>query len=75
MALYEYKCNDCGKTSEILVFSSDDTPACKHCGSTNLEKLISTFAVSMAQSSSNTPLPPCPTGGCGGGGGSCGFSG
>ncbi|MCE5252589.1 zinc ribbon domain-containing protein [bacterium] len=71
MALYEYKCGDCGKTSELLVFSSDETPECTFCGSKNLEKLMSTFAVSAAQSSSSAPYPTCPSGGCCGG--SCGF--
>ena len=72
MALYEYKCNGCGKVSEILVFSSNETPECKHCGSTDLEKLLSTFAVSAAQSSSAGPMPGCPSGGCGMGG--CGMN-
>ena len=73
MALYEYKCNDCGKVSEILVFSSDVTPECTHCGSTNLEKLLSTFAVSMSHSFSPPgPMPGCPPEGCCGG--SCGLN-
>ncbi|MBN1292993.1 MAG: zinc ribbon domain-containing protein [Candidatus Latescibacteria bacterium] len=71
MALYEYKCRDCNKISEILVFSSDDIPECKHCGSKNLDKMLSTFAVSMAGGSSSQPMPSCPSGGCCGG--NCGI--
>ena len=72
MALYEYKCNKCGKVSEILVFSADEATGCKHCGSNDLEKLLSSFAVSMAPSSSSNPPPPsCPmSGSCGS---SCGL--
>ena len=64
MPLFEYRCNDCGKISEILVFSSDETQKCKHCGSTNLEKMLSSFAVSMAPASSSQPVPACPAGSC-----------
>ncbi len=70
MALFEYKCNDCRKISEILVFTNDETPECTHCGSTNLEKLLSTFAVSMSHNSSSGPMPGCPPEGCS----SCGLN-
>jgi len=73
MALYEYKCNDCGEVSEILVFSSDDKPECKKCGSSDLEKLLSNFAVAMAPGKSNA-APSCPSGGCCPGAGGCGMS-
>ena len=73
MALYEYKCKECGKISEILVFSSDEIPKCKECGSTKLEKMLSGFAVSKGSSTSNTPMPSCPTGGCCYGG-NCGLN-
>lgn len=51
MAIHDYKCNDCGEISEILIFSSDDKPSCGKCGSQNLEKLMSGFAVSIKASS------------------------
>ncbi len=72
MALYEYKCKNCGEISEILVFSSDEKPVCKKCGSKNLEKLISSFAVSMGSPKSYTPPPSCPAGSCCPGG-TCGL--
>lgn len=72
MALYEYRCEDCGKVSEILVRSTDETPLCAHCGSEKLEKLFSGFAVNMAPSrSSAAAAPSCSTGCCGG---SCGLN-
>jgi len=64
MALYEYKCKECGKLSEILVFSDADTPLCKHCGSEKLEKQFSSFAVSVSSGNSSASAPSCPTGGC-----------
>lgn len=70
MALYEYKCKDCGKVSEILVLSSDETPKCDQCGSLKLEKLMSSFSVSMGSSKSSVPVPSCSTGCCNG---SCGL--
>ena len=33
MALYEYKCKDCGEISEFLVFSPSEKLSCKKCGS------------------------------------------
>ena len=68
MAIYEYKCSDCGEISEHLVFSSEDEVACEKCGSKNLEKLLSGFAVSVkAGSSSGNPNPGCQfSGSCGG---------
>jgi len=45
MPIYEYKCNECGKVSEIIVGMGiqDDILKCKYCGSTTLDK-IPTFA-------------------------------
>lgn len=41
MPLYDYLCQDCGKTSEVLVVSSNEKPECTACGSRNLIKLLS----------------------------------
>ena len=43
MPIYEYKCSDCGQTSEFLVGigrNSDDL-ACRSCGGSRLEPLLS----------------------------------
>jgi len=40
MPIYDYRCNNCNKTFELLVRSSS-TPACPSCGSLQLEKLLS----------------------------------
>ncbi len=43
MPIYEYKCKDCNKITELFLKSKDDkeTPVCKHCGSKKLTKQIS----------------------------------
>jgi putative FmdB family regulatory protein len=47
MPVYEYRCNSCRKRySEILsIKESDDAPACPHCGSEDVSKLVSSVAV------------------------------
>ena len=41
MPIFEYLCLDCGKTSEILMVGSDDSPRCNACNSHHLKKLLS----------------------------------
>lgn len=45
MPLYEYQCLVCGHQFEALV-RPIDTPACESCQGTELERLVSRFAVS-----------------------------
>jgi len=40
MPLYDFDCQDCGQTFELLVFASD-TPACPHCQSQKLHRHVS----------------------------------
>jgi len=46
MPIYEYRCQDCKKRSALLVLSIHNAPpaACRHCGSTKVERLFSRFA-------------------------------
>jgi putative FmdB family regulatory protein len=39
MPLFDFHCQNCDKTSELLLRASD-TAACPHCGSNALEKLL-----------------------------------
>ena len=41
MPIFEYKCDDCGREFEELVFDQDETPACPRCGSEKTGKLMS----------------------------------
>ncbi len=46
MPIYEYRCNDCGKRSSLLMLSISHPPplACTHCQSAKLERVLSRFA-------------------------------
>jgi len=42
MPIYEYRCWDCGKVSELLVGVTGSRQAkCSHCGSEKMEKILS----------------------------------
>ena len=44
MPIYEYRCEECGKRSSLLVGFSSPDPSCPHCGKPALRRLVSTFA-------------------------------
>lgn len=46
MPIYEYLCRDCRKRSASLVMSlsASTSPACKHCGSHSVDRLMSKFS-------------------------------
>ena len=54
MPIYDYKCGECGKVSEVFLRSPDSKDIkCPSCGSKNLERLISaSYVVRM-----NAPVP------------------
>jgi len=68
MPIYEYHCPKCEKEFELLVRSSTRIE-CPDCGSRELTKKISAFAVSSGTASQPTEL--CGT--CGMTPGTCGF--
>jgi len=47
MPIYEYLCGACHRRSTLLVMRTQgqDAPTCRHCGSENLKRLLSGFAV------------------------------
>jgi putative FmdB family regulatory protein len=64
MPIYEYRCQDCGETTEALVsVNAKADVACSKCGSRKLEKKLSTFAV-RGSSSDKDAGGSCPTGTC-----------
>jgi len=54
MPIYEFKCADCGQTSELLVGSgrNSDDLTCNSCGGSRLEQLMSASAISINNESS-----------------------
>lgn len=48
MPLYEYLCRGCGNEFELLVRAADPAPTCPSCNASDLERLLSGFAVSSA---------------------------
>ncbi len=52
MPIYEYRCNNCRRRVEVFVqgFSSPPNPTCTRCGSKNLDRIFSKFAVRRSKS-------------------------
>ncbi|MGV8073575.1 MAG: FmdB family zinc ribbon protein [Syntrophobacteraceae bacterium] len=57
MPLFDFLCTECGKTSEVLITRTDESPACRACGSTKLTKLLS--AHSSLSGTSKRGFPGC----------------
>lgn len=75
MPIYEFRCKACDRTFETLVRNSREQVACKHCGSSELQKMISAHAIGSAMPDTACGSSPCsPAPACGGGGCPAGFS-
>jgi len=72
MPVFEYRCADCDAMFEVLV-RRDDGVTCLHCGSQNLDKLISAAVVLSGQTNRQAghtccgreercEMPPCSVG-------------
>ena len=48
MPLYDFRCRTCGHEFETLV-RTGDSPSCPECRGSDLERLLSTFALSTAE--------------------------
>lgn len=53
MPIYEYRCNNCGKVSSLLVrsYEAPENLTCSRCGRRDLRKLVSRFAVLKSEES------------------------
>lgn len=73
MPLYEYRCNGCAETFELLRPMADRElkAVCPSCESATTMPLISRVAISV-QSASRAGPAPAPRASGGGGGGCCG---
>lgn len=47
MPIYEYRCHRCRRRSSVLIrtLSEEPSPACQHCGSGEMTRLISRFSI------------------------------
>ena len=61
MPIFEYKCGGCGEVAEILVSSSKRNRGhvCASCGSSDMEKMFSTFAPLVKQRASGGKCDSC----------------
>jgi len=68
MPIYEYRCDTCPHTFEVLHLSScsTSTEPCPKCGAENTRRIMSapSRAAASTERSSHQPLPPCGAGGC-----------
>ena len=72
MPIYDYKCGDCGKVSEIFLRSADSEVRCPGCSSENMQRLVSaSYMIKMDTSAPGSTCcgrterceaPPCSTG-------------
>ena len=55
MPVYEYRCSNCRKKTAVLVrsFAAEIEPACEHCGSHHLSRLISRVAIHKSSGGSD----------------------
>jgi putative FmdB family regulatory protein len=51
MPIYEYLCRQCRKRSAVLILSPQNasSAACRHCGSTSVERLMSRFSAPKSE--------------------------
>ncbi len=73
MPIYEYACRACGKQFERYLKVGDEAVTCTACQSPNVDKRLSTFAVSTTAGpkTGGEPVGPC---GSACSGGSCQFN-
>jgi len=39
--IYDFRCRQCGRVTEIFVRSADQAVSCPHCGGNSMERLVS----------------------------------
>ena len=62
MPVFEYKCKDCGVVMEFLESGSKQHKhQCSKCGSMNMQKMLSGFAVGHTKSSHSCDSCPGPS--------------
>ena len=63
MPIYEYACQSCGKKSTMLILKKDQEADlnCRHCGSGQLKRLLSGFALHRTEADRLNELDPSKT--------------
>ncbi|MEW6040322.1 MAG: zinc ribbon domain-containing protein [Elusimicrobiota bacterium] len=63
MPIYEFRCENCGREFELLIYSSDtEKPSCKYCRSANLTRLLSRFSArGISAGPASTSIKSCST--------------
>ncbi|UCG60102.1 MAG: hypothetical protein JSU70_11375 [Phycisphaerales bacterium] len=65
MPVFEYKCGKCGHAMEFLEKTRRaHKHVCERCGSLDLQKLFSSFAVGQSKSPPSPACDVCPSGPC-----------
>jgi putative FmdB family regulatory protein len=65
MPIFEYKCKSCGHKMEFLEKSGHKgRHVCRKCQSSDLQKLLSGFAIGQDKTVSSPSQESCPTGTC-----------
>lgn len=69
MPIYDYRCRECGRVSEVFVRASTGEVRCPHCGDEGMERLISaSYTIRMDAAAAGTTCcgrtercdtPPC----------------
>jgi len=57
--LYEYECRKCGNRFELLIYGDAAEVVCRKCGSADIARLLSTFAVRAESGKTASQESPC----------------
>jgi putative FmdB family regulatory protein len=62
MPIYDFTCDSCGHTSSFITRSISATlePVCRSCGSTHLQRVVSSFAVRKTVRQAHDEFGPTP---------------
>lgn len=63
MPIFEYTCNKCGLDFEKLVFGGQKV-TCSGCGTQDVKKRLSTFAMSGVEKPASSGCSSCSSGSC-----------